>query len=72
MKKFMSLFLAIVMVLGLVASMSGSYHIRSNRESGDGRFDLQLEPKTGQLPGIASLGMYLSSYFCPAKVTAVR
>jgi hypothetical protein len=40
------------MVLGLVASLSTEYHIRSNRESGEGRFDLQLEPKGNVLPGI--------------------
>ena len=40
------------MVLGLVASLSTKYHIRSNRESGDGRFDLQMEPKEKMLPGI--------------------
>ena len=40
------------MVLGLVASLSTRYYIRSNRESGDGRFDVQLEPKEKLLPGI--------------------
>ena len=40
------------MVLGLVASLSSRYYIRSNRESGDGRFDLQMEPKEKHLPGI--------------------
>ena len=40
------------MVLGLVASLSTQYYIRSNRESGDGRFDVQLEPKEKLLPGI--------------------
>ena len=40
------------MVLGLVASLSSRYFIRSNRESGDGRFDLEMEPKEKLLPGI--------------------
>ena len=40
------------MVLGLVASLSTRYYIRSNRESGDGRFDLQMEPREKELPGI--------------------
>ena len=40
------------MMLGLVAGMSSRYYIRSNRESGDGRFDLVLEPKLRTLPGI--------------------
>ena len=33
------------MMVGLVASLSSRFHIRSNRESGEGRFDLALEPK---------------------------
>ncbi len=40
------------MMLGLAAGMSSRYYIRSNRESGDGRFDLVLEPKLRSLPGI--------------------
>ncbi|MDO4978442.1 MAG: AAA family ATPase [Eubacteriales bacterium] len=40
------------MMLGLVAGMSSRYYIRSNRESGDGRFDLTLEPKISSMPGI--------------------
>ena len=28
------------------------YYIRSNRESGDGRFDLTLEPKVSSMPAI--------------------
>lgn len=40
------------MMLGLAAGMSSRYYIRSNRESGDGRFDLTLEPKIPSMPGI--------------------
>lgn len=40
------------MMLGLAAGMSSRYYIRSNRESGDGRFDLVLEPKISTLPAI--------------------
>lgn len=40
------------MMLGLVAGMSSKYYIRSNREAGDGRFDLVLEPKLTNMPGI--------------------
>lgn len=40
------------MMLGLVASLSSRYYIRSNREAGEGRFDLQLEPKERGLSGI--------------------
>ena len=40
------------MMLGLVEGMSTRYYIHSNRESGEGRFDLVLEPKVASLPGI--------------------
>ena len=40
------------MMLGLAAGMSSRYYIRSNRESGYGRFDLMLEPKNHSMPGI--------------------
>ena len=38
-------------MLGLCTLLGGSY-ITSNRESGDGRYDIQLEPKNDRLPGI--------------------
>ena len=31
-------------VLGLMVELDGRYHIRSNRESGFGRYDIMLEP----------------------------
>ncbi len=40
------------MMLGLVACFSSRYFIRSNRESGTGRYDLVLEPKSATFPGI--------------------
>ena len=40
------------LVLGLLAILNNRYMVRSNRESGDGRFDIQLFPKNDQLPGI--------------------
>ena len=40
------------MILGLAAALSTRYFIHSNRESGEGRFDLQLEPKIRTDPGI--------------------
>lgn len=40
------------MMMGMVATMSSRYYIRSNRESGNGRFDLCLEPRENGLPGI--------------------
>ncbi|MCI8646967.1 MAG: AAA family ATPase [Firmicutes bacterium] len=35
-------------VLGLMAELSGRYVITSNRESGFGRYDVMLEPRSGQ------------------------
>ena len=32
--------------------MDSRYDVRSNRESGDGRYDIQLSPKVNSLPGI--------------------
>ena len=40
------------LLLGLCAMMDNRYTISSNRESGEGRFDIQLMPKTNNLPGI--------------------
>ena len=40
------------LLLGLCAMMDNRYYISSNRESGEGRFDIQLMPKTNNLPGI--------------------
>lgn len=37
---------------GMLALMDDQYKITSNRESGDGRFDISLYPRTKQLPGI--------------------
>lgn len=39
-------------VLGLCAMLDNCYRITSNRESGDGRFDIQLAPLNKKLPGI--------------------
>ena len=40
------------LVLGLCAMMDNRYIVRSNRESGTGRYDISLEPKAKTLPGI--------------------
>lgn len=40
------------LLLGLTAMMDNRYVVRSNRESGEGRYDLALEPKDAALPGI--------------------
>ena len=40
-----------MLLLGLCAIVSDKYFIRSNRESGKGRFDIQLKPRVTSLPG---------------------
>ena len=40
-----------MLLLGLCAIMSDKYYISSNRESGKGRFDIQLMPRVTSLPG---------------------
>lgn len=40
------------LVLGLCAIMENRFEIRSNRESGEGRYDIHLKPRTAALPGI--------------------
>lgn len=40
------------LVLGLCAMLDNRYYITSNRESGEGRYDIQLMPRTGEMPGI--------------------
>ena len=40
------------LVLGLIALMDNQYKIKSNRESGDGRYDISLIPRTEKHPGI--------------------
>ena len=40
------------LVLGLIALMDNQYKIRSNRESGDGRYDISLIPREARYPGI--------------------
>lgn len=40
------------LVLGLIALMDNQYKIKSNRESGDGRYDICLIPRDGKHPGI--------------------
>lgn len=39
-------------VLGLCAMMNNQYYVTSNRESGEGRFDIRLMPRQKELPGI--------------------
>ena len=39
-------------MLGICAIMNNLYHVDSNRESGHGRYDIQLKPFNNKLPGI--------------------
>ena len=40
------------LILGMCAITDNSYRIVSNREAGEGRFDIQMIPLSQQLPGI--------------------
>jgi hypothetical protein len=40
------------LMLGLIAMMDNQYKIKSNRESGDGRYDISLFPRDNRYPGI--------------------
>lgn len=40
------------LILGICAIMNNLYHVDSNRESGHGRYDIQLRPYDKKLPGI--------------------
>lgn len=39
-------------VLGLCAMFDSQYYVTSNRESGEGRFDIQMKPRKTDMPGI--------------------
>ena len=40
------------LVLGLIALMDNQYKIKSNRESGDGRYDISMIPRQDRYPGV--------------------
>lgn len=40
------------LTLGLITLMDNRYRIKSNRESGDGRYDISLFPRKSNYPGI--------------------
>lgn len=40
------------LLLGMTGLFTDNYYIRSNRESGEGRYDIQLQPKSDDMPGI--------------------
>lgn len=39
-------------VLGMLVTLEGTYHVRSNRESGYGRYDIMLIPRDTNKPGV--------------------
>lgn len=41
-----------VFIIGLVAILQEKYYIKSNRESGEGRYDLSLEPRDRRKAGL--------------------
>lgn len=51
------------LVLGLIALMDNQYKIKSNRESGDGRYDIGLFPREDRYPGTVD-----NPYFHVVKV----
>ena len=40
------------LLLGMTGLFTNTYYVSSNRESGEGRYDIQLQPKTASMPGI--------------------
>ena len=40
------------LLLGMTGLFTNTYYVSSNRESGEGRYDIQLHPKTATMPGI--------------------
>jgi hypothetical protein len=40
------------LVLGLCAMLDKHYYVTSNRESGEGRYDIQLMPRNNKRPGV--------------------
>lgn len=40
------------LTLGFIALMDNQYKIKSNREAGDGRYDICMIPREGRYPGI--------------------
>lgn len=48
-------------VLGLIAELSDRYVITSNQESGFGRYDVMLRPKSG-VPGTACMNAILMEF----------
>ena len=47
-RKILLAFNLTVFVLGLIVDLKGRYEITSNRESGDGRYDIMMFPKNNE------------------------
>lgn len=58
------------LMLGLYAIMNNRYRITSNREAGDGRYDIQMMPLNSKLPGILIELKVLRGPIAPENVTA--
>lgn len=52
------------LLLGMSAIMNQYYEVASNREAGEGRYDIQLKPKTSKFPGFL-----IEVKAAPAKLT---
>lgn len=57
------------LMLGLYAIMNNHYRITSNREAGDGRYDIQMMPLNKKMPGILIELKVLRGTVAPENVT---
>lgn len=57
------------LMLGLYAIMNNRYRITSNREAGDGRYDIQMMPMNKNMPGILIELKVLRGTVAPENVT---
>ncbi len=57
------------LMLGLYAIMNNRYRITSNREAGDGRYDIQMMPLNSKLPGILIEVKVLRGPVAPENIT---
>lgn len=56
------------LIIGLCAAMNNLFYVSSNRESGIGRYDIQLDPINKNLPGILMELKVLREKAAPEKV----
>ena len=59
------------LTLGMIALMDDKYEIKSNRESGDGRYGICMIPRVSRYPGIIIELKAASDKSAPAQVTAM-